>query len=136
MDKDMLTYLVIGLIIGFIIGSIFISVISPKARKYAKVKQELDQTKDELIAQKQMIAKHFSHSAEILDNMAKEFRRLYQHMAENSNQFMDRENVPTLDFDSDSNENLVEKKEITFDKQPRDYSDNPSGLFKADENKS
>ena len=59
MDKGMLTYLIIGFVIGFIICFIFISVISPKARKYAKVKQELDQTKDELIAQKQMIAKHF-----------------------------------------------------------------------------
>jgi uncharacterized protein len=134
MDRDMLTYLVIGLVIGFIIGFIFISVISPKARKYAKVKQELDQTKDELIAQKQMIAKHFSHSAEILDNMAKDFRRLYQHMAESSGQFIDSDNVASLDFDSSSNPD--ETKEIALDKQPRDYSDNSSGLFKTDENKS
>ncbi|OCG42239.1 hypothetical protein A9G29_06700 [Gilliamella sp. Fer2-1] len=134
MDRDMLTYLIIGLVIGFIIGFIFISVISPKARKYAKVKQELDQTKDELIAQKQMIAKHFSHSAEILDNMAKDFRRLYQHMAESSGQFIDSDSVSSLDFDSSSNHD--ETKEIKLDKQPRDYSDNSSGLFKTDENKS
>ena len=130
----MLTYLIIGFVIGFIICFIFISVISPKARKYAKVKQELDQTKDELIAQKQMIAKHFSHSAEILDNMAKDFRRLYQHMAENSSQFMDSGNIQALDFDSNTDSN--ETKEITLDKQPRDYSDDSSGLFKTDENKS
>ncbi|OCG18617.1 MULTISPECIES: YhcB family protein [unclassified Gilliamella] len=134
MDKDMYVYLIIGLVIGFIIGFIFVSVISPKARKYAKVKQELDQTKDELRVQKQMIAKHFSHSAEILDSMAKDFRRLYQHMAENSSQFMDSDNVQSLDFDSSSDSN--EKKEVTLDKQPRDYSDNSSGLFKTDENKS
>ncbi|MCO6548244.1 YhcB family protein [Gilliamella sp. BG6] len=134
MDKGMLTYLIIGFVIGFIICFIFISVISPKARKYAKVKQELDQTKDELIAQKQMIAKHFSHSAEILDNMAKDFRRLYQHMAENSSQFMDSGNIQALDFDSNTDSN--ETKEITLDKQPRDYSDDSSGLFKTDENKS
>ncbi|OCG40222.1 YhcB family protein [Gilliamella sp. Bif1-4] len=134
MDKGMLTYLIIGFVIGFIICFIFISVISPKARKYAKVKQELDQTKDELIAQKQMIAKHFSHSAEILDNMAKDFRRLYQHMAENSSQFMDSGKIQSLDFDSNTDSN--EKKEVTLDKQPRDYSDDSSGLFKTDENKS
>ncbi|MWP61374.1 YhcB family protein [Gilliamella sp. Pas-s25] len=134
MDKDMLTYLMIGLVIGFIIGFIFVSVISPKARKYAKVKHELEQAKDELIAQKQMIAKHFSHSAEILDSMAKEFRRLYQHMAENSGQFIDGDKATSLDFDSNSDSD--EKKEMILDKQPRDYSDNSSGLFKADENKS
>ncbi|MWN31518.1 MULTISPECIES: YhcB family protein [unclassified Gilliamella] len=134
MDKDMLIYLIIGLAIGFVIGFIFTSIISPKARKYAKVKQELEQTKDELVAQKQMIAKHFSHSAEILDNMAKDFRRLYQHMAENSSQFIDNDSVSSLDFNSvlDSDE----PKEIMFDEQPRDYSDNSSGLFKTDENKS
>ncbi|WP_081297964.1 YhcB family protein [Gilliamella sp. Occ3-1] len=120
MDKDMITYLIIGLLIGFIVSFVSTNLISPKARKYAKVKQELDQTKDELIAQKQMIAKHFSHSAEILDNMAKDFRRLYQHMAENSSQFMDSDKVHSLDFDSNSD--LDEKKEITLDKQPRDYS--------------
>ncbi|WP_085248317.1 YhcB family protein [Gilliamella mensalis] len=134
MDKDMLTYLIIGLVIGFIVGFIFISVISPNARKYAKVKQELAQTKDELITQKQIIAKHFSHSAEILDNMAKEFRRLYQHMAENSSQFIDGDKVASLDFDSDSVPD--ETKKNTLDNQPRDYSDNSSGLFKSDENKS
>ncbi len=130
----MLTYLIIGLVIGFIVGFIFISVISPNARKYAKVKQELAQTKDELITQKQIIAKHFSHSAEILDNMAKEFRRLYQHMAENSSQFIDGDKVASLDFDSDSVPD--ETKKNTLDNQPRDYSDNSSGLFKSDENKS
>ncbi|OCG59311.1 hypothetical protein A9G41_05160 [Gilliamella sp. Nev5-1] len=134
MDKDMLTYLIIGLVIGFIIGFIFVNVISPKARKYTKVKHELEQAKDELIAQKQMIAKHFSHSAEILDSMANDFRRLYQHMAESSGQFIDSDNVSSLDFDSSSNPH--ETKEITLDKQPRDYSDNSSGLFKTDENKS
>lgn len=135
MNKDMLIYLIIGLVIGFAITFIFMSIFSPKSRKYAKVKQELDQTKSELVAQKQMIVKHFSHSAEILDNMAKDFRRLYQHMAENSSQFVDNENVQSLDFDSSSDLNLGGTEEITLGKQPKDYSDNSSGLLK-DENKS
>ena len=66
--------------------------------------------------------------------MAKDFRRLYQHMAENSSQFMDSGNIQALDFDSNTDSN--ETKEITLDKQPRDYSDDSSGLFKTDENKS
>ncbi|OCG28061.1 hypothetical protein A9G11_11140 [Gilliamella sp. wkB108] len=134
MDKDMMTYLVIGIVIGFVIGFIFMSIISPKARKYSKVKRELDQTRDELNSQKQMIVKHFSHSAEILDNMAKDFRRLYQHMAENSSQFVMNEDIPTIELNSDSDNS--NKNELTLDKQPKDYSDNPSGLFKTDENKS
>ncbi|WP_081301240.1 YhcB family protein [Gilliamella sp. wkB178] len=134
MDKDMITYLIIGLIVGFIIGLIFMSIISPKARKYAKVKRELEQTQEELNAQKQMIVKHFSHSAEILDNMAKDFRRLYQHMAENSGQLISGNDIPVIDLEA--NDDLSLTKELTLEKQPKDYSDNPSGLFKTDENKS
>ncbi|OCG01549.1 hypothetical protein A9G12_02500 [Gilliamella sp. wkB112] len=129
-----MTYLVIGLVIGFVIGLIFMSIISPKARKYAKVKRELEQTQEELSAQKQMIVKHFSHSAEILDNMAKDFRRLYQHMAENSGQLISGNDMPVIDLDTNNDSSLT--KELTLEKQPKDYSDNPSGLFKNDENKS
>lgn len=134
MDKDMVTYLIIGLVIGFVVGFLFMSILSPKARKFNKVKQELEQTKDELNAQKQMLVKHFSHSAEILDNMAKDFRRLYQHMAENSSQFIDNEDMPTIELNTDSEPSV--RNALTLDKQPKDYSDNPSGLFKTDESKS
>lgn len=134
MDKDMVTYLIIGLVIGFVVGFLFMSILSPKARKFSKVKQELEQTKDELNAQKQMLVKHFSHSAEILDNMAKDFRRLYQHMAENSSQIIDNEDMPTIELNTDSEPSV--RNALTLDKQPKDYSDNPSGLFKTDESKS
>lgn len=134
MDKDMVTYLIIGLVIGFVVGFLFMSILSPKARKFSKVKQELEQTKDELNAQKQMLVKHFSHSAEILDNMAKDFRRLYQHMAENSSQIIDDEDMPTIELNTDSEPSV--RNALTLDKQPKDYSDNPSGLFKTDESKS
>lgn len=133
MDKDMVTYLIIGLVIGFVVGFLFMSILSPKARKFSKVKQELEQTKDELNAQKQMLVKHFSHSAEILDNMAKDFRRLYQHMAENSSQIIDNEDMPTIELNIDSEPSV--RNALTLDKQPKDYSDNPSGLFKTDESK-
>lgn len=134
MDNEIIIYLVIGVVIGFIIGLIFMNVMSPKARQYAKVKRELDQTKDELNAQKQVIVKHFSHSAEILDSMAKDFRRLYQHMAENSGQLINPEETPIIDINSGSEPNI--KRELSHEEQPRDYSGNPSGLLKTEEHKS
>ncbi|MDF7666964.1 DUF1043 family protein [Orbaceae bacterium ESL0727] len=133
MDKAMIIYLVIGVVVGFIIGLIFVNDISPKARKYAKVKGELDQARKELSAQKQVLVKHFSHSAEILDNMAKDFRRLYQHMAENSTKLMSHDE-PTVTLDGDNSQNA--NKEPSFNKQPKDYSDNPSGLLKSEDHKS
>lgn len=135
MDKSMMTYIIIGLIIGFIVGIIFINFVSQKGRKYAKVKRELEQAQEELASQKQMMVKHFSHSAEILDNMAKDFRRLYQHIAETSGQFVTSDDMPMIDLEAVNNDINV-KNELTLEKQPKDYSDNPSGLFKNDEVKS
>ena len=63
MNNDIITHLIIGGIIGFIIGIILISTISPKARRYKKVKRELDEAQEALNTQKQIIVKHFSHSA-------------------------------------------------------------------------
>lgn len=135
MDKSMMTYIIIGLIIGFIVGIIFINFVSQKGRKYAKIKRELEQAQEELASQKQMMVKHFSHSAEILDNMAKDFRRLYQHIAETSGQFVTSDDMPMIDLEAVNNDISV-KNELTLEKQPKDYSDNPSGLFKNDEVKS
>lgn len=135
MDKSMMTYIIIALIIGFIVGIIFINFVSQKGRKYAKVKRELEQAQEELASQKQMMVKHFSHSAEILDNMAKDFRRLYQHIAETSGQFVTSDDMPMIDLEAVNNDISV-KNELILEKQPKDYSDNPSGLFKNDEVKS
>lgn len=88
MDFQLGLYLAIGILIGFAIGWVITNVFSRKAKKYNSVKKELEQTKLELSTQKQMIVKHFSHSAEILDKMATDFRKLYKHMADNSSAFM------------------------------------------------
>ncbi len=127
-------YLVIGLVIGFVLGIILTNVFSAKGRKFAQVKRQLEETQEQLKIQKQTISKYFSHSAEILDNMANDFRRLYQHMAENSGKFTSENDMPVMALDS-SNDTSI-KKTFTLKKQPKDYSDDPSGLFKTDENKS
>lgn len=138
MDSEMTTYLIIGLVLGLIIGVIFTNVLSPKSRKYNQVKRDLDEAKQELVAQKQMIVKHFSHSAEILDNMAKEFRRLYQHMAENSSNLISQEDLdslkvaPTMHLSED--ETHIHNP-LTGTTPPKDYSGNPSGLLKTEETK-
>lgn len=135
MDSEMVTYLIIGLVLGLIIGIILTNVLSPKSRKYNQVKHELEDTKKELAAQKQMIVKHFSHSAEILDNMAKEFRRLYQHMAENSHNLMSQEELDSI---TSSTPLKISEDELNAEghDQPKDYSSNPSGLLKGEDNKS
>ncbi|WP_392560957.1 DUF1043 family protein [Orbus sturtevantii] len=138
MDSEMTTYLIMGLVLGAIIGIIITNVFSSKARKYEQMKRELEVTKQELATQKQMIIKHFSHSAEILDNMAKEFRRLYQHMADNSNNLVSQEDLNTLNLTPTMNINTdktVLESKIQGSTPPKDYSNNPSGLLKGEETK-
>ncbi|WP_392552682.1 DUF1043 family protein [Orbus wheelerorum] len=138
MDFEMATYLIIGLVLGLIIGIIVTNVLSPKSRKYNQMKRDFEETKQELIVQKQMIVKHFSHSAEILDNMAKEFRRLYQHMADNSNNLVSQEDLnaftltPTININPDK---TIVENQIPVSTPPKDYSNNPSGLLKGEETK-
>ena len=134
MNSEIMIYLIIGLILGIIIGIILTNIFSPKARKFNKLQVECDESKQQLIAQKQIIVKHFAHSAEILDNMANDFRRLYQHMAENSGKFTSENDMPVMGLDANNDATL--KKQFTIKKQPKDYSDDPSGLLKTDENKS
>lgn len=140
MDADMVAYLIIGLVLGFIIGVICANILSPKSRKFNQLKRELDETKQELVTQKQMVVKHFSSSAEILDNMAKEFRRLYQHMAENSSNLLSQEDIEMLKATpniqiNDSKKTNEEQSKDTY--PPKDYSGNPSGLLRneAEESK-
>jgi len=122
MDFEMTTYLIIGLVLGVIIGIIITNVFSPKSRRYNQVKRDLEETKQELVTQKQMIVKHFAHSAEILDNMAKEFRRLYQHMADNSNNLVSKEDLNALKLKpANSMDKIILENQIQESFPPKDY---------------
>lgn len=132
MNEQLMLYLGIGAIVGAVLGVIISTILSPSTRRYNQVKRELDATKQELISQKQMIVKHFSHSAEILDNMAKEFRSLYQHMTENSNAILANMDPNDPDY---APLNITKEKTPTItssepEEPPKDYSGNPSGLLK------
>ncbi|MBC9129830.1 DUF1043 family protein [Frischella sp. Ac13] len=134
MNSEIVIYLVIGLAFGITLGIILANVFSPKSRKFNLLQRELEEAKQQLITQKQTIVKHFSHSAEILDNMAKDFRRLYQHMAENSNNLISQEDINSLNIKPTINE--TDKPTINFMKaQPKDYASDHSGLLKNPEQK-
>lgn len=116
-------FVIIGLVVGLLIGAIFTRQFSSKVKKFNEMKKELEQAKLELFTQKQVIIKHFSHSAEILDNMAKDFRQLYKHMAENSSTLLSKDEL----------EQLIEKMPssvLTDSKSP--LNDEPKELLKND----
>lgn len=125
--------LIIILIIGIVIGVILASIFNPKLRRHNALKKELDTTKQQLVNQKQMLVKHFSHSAELLDKMANDFRHLYQHMAENSTSLLNdvefnKSGYTLTNFDK--HDDRIENSKLK--EQPKDYPSNPSGLLKTE----
>lgn len=133
MNSETMAYLIIGMTLGIILGVILTTVFSSKSRKVNQLQRELEESKQQLDSQKQTIVKHFSHSAEILDSMAGEFRRLYQLMAENSNHFASQDDINTLNIKP-----IIEKDKPTVNlvnAQPKDYANEQSGLLKSTEPK-
>jgi len=73
---------------------------------------------------------HFARSAELLDNMAHDYRQLYQHMAKSSSQLL-----PEMSAEDNPFRNRLAESEAGNDQapvqMPRDYSDSASGLLRG-----
>ena len=74
-------YALIGLVVGLIIGALAMRYGNKTMRQQDAIKAELDTKKEELDTYRNELVSHFARSAELLDNMAKDYRQLYQHMA-------------------------------------------------------
>ncbi|MBZ4317447.1 DUF1043 family protein, partial [Mycobacterium tuberculosis] len=81
---------------------------------------ELEKNKAELEEYREELVSHFARSAELLDNMAHDYRQLYQHMAKSSNNLL-----PDSMADANPFRNRLEESEASNDQapvqMPRDY---------------
>ncbi|CDL79186.1 Z-ring associated protein ZapG [Xenorhabdus cabanillasii] len=123
-------YALIGLIIGFIIGALAVRFGSTKLRQQNAVQAELEKNRAELEEYRKELVSHFARSAELLDNMARDYRQLYQHMAKSSNELMPNMPVQDNPFNYRLNESKTDSNKIVTDMPPRDYSEGASGLFR------
>ncbi|WP_340615962.1 Z-ring associated protein ZapG [Xenorhabdus entomophaga] len=128
-------YALIGLIIGFIVGALAVRFGSSKLRQQNELQTELEKNRAELEEYRKELVGHFARSAELLDNMARDYRQLYQHMAKSSNDLMP--NIPIQDnpFNYRLSESEAEKSKMASDMPPRDYSEGASGLFRPIQDK-
>ncbi|MDU6409610.1 MAG: Z-ring associated protein ZapG [Yersiniaceae bacterium] len=124
-------YALIGLVAGLIIGALAMRFGNRKLRQQQVLQNELEKSKTELEEYRQELVSHFARSAELLDNMATDYRQLYQHMAKSSNNLLP--DMPTQDnpfryrlteAEADNDQAPVE--------MPRDYSDSASGLLRGE----
>jgi uncharacterized membrane-anchored protein YhcB (DUF1043 family) len=81
-------YALIGLVVGIIIGAVAMRFGNRKLRQQQALQFELEKNKAELEEYREELVSHFARSAELLDNMAHDYRQLYQHMAKSSSNLL------------------------------------------------
>ncbi|CDG86427.1 DUF1043 family protein [Xenorhabdus bovienii] len=128
-------YALIGLVIGFIVGALAVRFGSSKLRQQNAAQAELEKNRAELEEYRKELVSHFAHSAELLDNMARDYRQLYQHMAKSSNELMPNMPIQDNPFNYRLTESEADKSKVTANMPPRDYSEGASGLFRPIQDK-
>ncbi|MXP67807.1 Z-ring associated protein ZapG [Pantoea sp. Aalb] len=122
-------YGIMGLITGIIIGAVTMRFGNKKLREQNNIQYKLQQSKIELANYREEISNHFERSAELLDNMAHDYRKFYNHIAKNSNKLLSHKingkNLFTYKF----KETEIDNDQLPV-QTPRDYSEESSGLLR------
>ncbi|MCD9466304.1 Z-ring associated protein ZapG [Photobacterium iliopiscarium] len=119
-----------GIFVGFIINRLT----NKNQNQQISLKKDLDKSKYELEQYRQELVDHFARSAELLDNVSKDYAKLYEHMTKASTELMP--NLPTQDNPFAQRittlkqvENGTPIEDEVMDHQPRDYANGATGLF-------
>ncbi|SUB58304.1 Putative cytochrome d ubiquinol oxidase subunit 3 [Phocoenobacter uteri] len=86
--NEMWTAVVIAFIIGLIIGYVVLGLTKGSVKKHVKLEKEFKKVKAEKEVQKQHLEAHFSESAVLLSTLAKDYKKLYTHLAEGSEKLL------------------------------------------------
>lgn len=122
-------YALIGLVVGIVIGAISMRFSKSKLQQES-LQYELKQSKAELDEQRKKLSNHFARSAELLDNMADDYRQLYQHMLKSSNNLLPNQRVKENPFRYRLSEAETDNEQIPAKTQPQDSLKNASNLLR------
>jgi uncharacterized membrane-anchored protein YhcB (DUF1043 family) len=127
---------VVGLVVGLIVGVVATRMTAPQYSKQKDLQKALDTSKYELEQQKQDLTDHFARSAELLEEMGKQYSTLYQHLAKSSSEMLP--NIPEQDNPFvkklDVADNHVESESAAdIEGQPKDYANGATGMLKSEE---
>jgi len=124
-------YALIGLVVGLIIGALAMRFGNKKLREQRSQQYELEKTKAELADYREELTNHFAQSAELLDNMARDYRQLYQHMAKGSNSLLPNLPGEKNPFAYQLTESEADNDQVPV-QMPRDYPDRATGLLRGE----
>ncbi|MGF1685839.1 DUF1043 family protein [Photobacterium japonica] len=126
-------YALLVFLAGAIVGAFATRLNNKGLKQQKELKKELDKSKYELEQFRQELVDHFAQSSELLDNIAKDYSKLYEHMAKTSTELMP--NLPDQDNPFARRISTLEAvkgnqaaKDSSQD-QPRDYANGATGLF-------
>lgn len=125
-------YALIGLVVGVVIGAVAMRFGNRTLRQQQSLQSDLEKSKAELEQYRQELVGHFARSAELLDNMARDYRQLYQHMAKSSNSLLPDASVQNNPFKYRLTEAEADNDQAPVNLPPRDYSDGASGLLRGE----
>lgn len=108
LDNNTILALIGAFILGFIIALIILKASSSDAKKARTLKKELEQTKEDLTKQNKTLETHFEQSAVILQDMAQNYKKLCQHLAQGSTDL-----VPELQLQNRFGSDLLLEKSDT-----------------------
>ncbi|NAW65665.1 Z-ring associated protein ZapG [Photobacterium halotolerans] len=124
---------------GALVGAFAARLGNKNLKQQKELQKELDKTKYQLEQYRQELVDHFARSSDLLDNLAKDYSKLYEHMAKTSAELMPNlpeqdnpfsQRISTLTPIADEPE--TETEELGTH-QPRDYANGASGLLRAEQ---
>ncbi|MBR0573986.1 DUF1043 family protein [Pasteurella atlantica] len=86
--NEMWTAVVIAFVIGLILGYFVMYFTKGNVKQHVKLEKEFKKVKAEKEVQKKQLETHFSESAVLLSTLAKDYKKLYTHLADGSEKLL------------------------------------------------
>ena len=120
---------------GAIAGAFAARLGTKSLKQQKELQKDLDKSRYELEQYRQELVDHFARSSELLDNIAKDYSKLYEHMAKTSTELMP--NLPEQDNPFSRRISTLAPVTETGEvrDQPRDYASGATGLLKDEPEK-
>ncbi len=87
---------IISLVAGAMIGALAYRLLAPSVKQAAKVKTELEVTREELDSYKSNVNQHFNKTSELVNNLTQNYVKVYQHLAEGAQSLGDSKTFTSL----------------------------------------
>jgi len=87
---------IISLVAGAMIGVLAYRLLAPSVKQAAKIKTELDVTREELNSYKASVNQHFNKTSELVNNLTQNYVKVYQHLAEGAQTLGDSKTFTSL----------------------------------------